>query len=134
MKRKAMIVLAAITMFGLLAATAWAGSWDGPRGRGGPGYSANAGPQSQAFLEETADLRSELSAKRGEYQALMSRENPDPKKAARVQREMQEIREQIRAKAQTYQDSSEYGRYSDRGGHGGRLGHHRGGRGGGYCW
>lgn len=124
MKSKAMIILTAIVVSGLVAAAAWGG----PGGRGGYGYGANTGPQSQAFLDETADLRNELAGKRGEYNALMSRENPDPKEAARIQQEMQKIREQIRVRAQSYQDSSADGR----GNYSGRWGHHRGG--GGYCW
>lgn len=119
-----------ITVFGLAAVSAWAGPWGGYMRGGGPGYGANTGPQSQAFLDETADLRNELAGKRGEYQALMARENPDPKEAARIQQEMSRIRDQIRNKAEAYQDSSGYGRNDGRG-YGGRWGHHRGG---GYCW
>ncbi|MFW6082334.1 MAG: hypothetical protein ACOC7W_10495, partial [Desulfosalsimonas sp.] len=70
--KKAFIVLALIAAVGLIATAAWAGPrgggpWGG-RG-GGPGYCANMGPQSQAFMEETADLRDELAGKRGEYHA-----------------------------------------------------------------
>ncbi len=126
-----MIILAIIVVLGLAAVSAWAGPWGGPRGGGSPGYGAYMGPQGQAFLDETADLRDELAAKRGEYHALMSRENPDPKEAARLQQEMSRIRDQIRTKAQSYQDPSAYGRYDNRG-YGGRWGHHKGG--GGYCW
>lgn len=123
-----MIIMAVVVVLGLAAASAWAGPWGGHWGRGGPGY--GAGPESQAFLEETADLRDELAGKRGEYQALMAGQNPDPKEAARLQQEISRIREQIRIKAQSYQDSSAYNRYGDRA-YGGRGGHHRGG---GYCW
>lgn len=130
MQKKAMIILAAIAMFGLIAGAAWAGPW------GGSGYYNSYGTNNQAFAEETADLRSELAGKRGEYQALMSRDNPDPERAAQLQKEMVQLREQIRTKAQAYADTSEYGRYNGRG-YADGWGHHRGGRGhyrGGGCW
>ncbi|MFO7839984.1 MAG: hypothetical protein R6X08_10875, partial [Desulfosalsimonadaceae bacterium] len=79
----------------------------------------------QAFMEETADLRDELAGKRGEYQALMARENPEPERASELQREMSEIREQIRSKAQNYQAYSGNDRYGNRGRHGNS---------GGRCW
>lgn len=135
MKSKAIIILAVITVFGLVAASAWAGPWGGPRGvrGGGPGYCATTGPQSQAFLDETADLRNELATKRGEYHALMAAENPDPKRAGQLQQEMNSIREQIRTKAQDYQELGTADRHSHRGydSRGDGWGHHRGGRG--YC-
>ncbi|MFW6334229.1 MAG: hypothetical protein ACOC0W_03085 [Desulfosalsimonas sp.] len=130
--KKALIVLALIATVGLIATAAWAGPKGGWSG-GGPGYCANMGPQSQAFMEETADLRDSLAEKRGAYQALMARENPDPERASELQREMSQIREQIRAKAQNYQAYSGNDRYGDRG-HGGHGGHgwHAGPRG--RCW
>ncbi|MFP4159104.1 MAG: hypothetical protein ACLFQ9_04710 [Desulfobacterales bacterium] len=116
--KKALIVLALIATVGLIATAAWAGpGGGGQRGGwgGGPGYCANMGPQSQAFMEETADLRDELAGKRGEYQALMARENPDAERASELQREISQIREQIRSKAQNYQAYSGNDRYGDRG-------------------
>ncbi|MFP3980097.1 MAG: hypothetical protein ACLFUY_01785 [Desulfobacterales bacterium] len=127
--KKALIVLALIATVGLIATAAWAGPRGG-WGGGGSGYCANMGPQNQAFMEETADLRDELAEKRGAYQALMARENPDPERASELQREMSQIREQIRAKAQNYQAYSGNDRYGDRG-HGGH-GWHAGPRG--RCW
>ncbi|MCF8037405.1 MAG: hypothetical protein K9K62_11075 [Desulfobacteraceae bacterium] len=137
--KKALIVLALIATVGFIATAAWAG----PRGGGpwggwggdGPGYCANMGPQNQAFMEETADLRDELAGKRGAYQALMARENPDPERASELQREMSQIREQIRSRAQNHQAYSgndHYGNhgYGDRG-RGGRGWH---GNSGGRCW
>lgn len=134
-----MIIIAMLAIIGLVAGATWAGPWGGMRAgyhhgyeqgwQAGPSYTGNAGADRQAFLEETADLREELAGKRGEYNALMARDNPDPKQAATLQREIVQLREQIRAKAQAYNDSSEYGRYNGRG-YGGGWGHHRGGR----CW
>lgn len=142
MKSKAMTILAVLAVIGLVAGAAWAGPWGGPRDgyhRGyGPGmsggycYYGSGGPQSQAFLDETADLRKELAGKRGEYQALMAQENPDPKRASQLQQEMEQIREQLRAKARKYDNAPAYGGPSGDRGYGGGWAHHRGPRG--YCW
>lgn len=114
-------------MFALTAGVAWAGPWSGSGHHGG--YGVN----NEAFFNETADLRSELAGKRGEYQALLAQEKPDPERAAQLRQDIVQLREQIRTKAQAYADTSDYERYDRRG-----YGHHRGGRGhhrgGGYCW
>ncbi|MCF8024675.1 MAG: hypothetical protein K9J79_06605 [Desulfobacteraceae bacterium] len=140
MKKKAMIMLAAIVALGLVAGASWAGPWNGPRDGYNRGYvhgpnggycyygGDGPGPGHQGFYEETADLRRELAGKRGEYQALMAQDNPDSNRAAQLQEEMVRLREQIRSKARAYADSSEYERYSNRGYRGG-WGHHRG-----MCW
>ncbi len=138
MMKRAITILTVLAVMGLIAGVAFAGPWGGarggyhngygPGGHGGPCYyGGNAGPEHQAFLEETADLRSELAGKRGAYHALISRENPDPERAAALQQEMSRIREQIRAKARNY----EYKGTSAARGYGGGWGHHRGG---GCCW
>ena len=132
--KKALIVLALIATAGFIATAAWAGPrgggpWGG-WGGGGPGYCAHMGPQNQAFMEETADLRDELAGKRGAYQALMARDNPDPERASELQREMSQIRAQIRAKAEHYQAYSGNDRYPNRGY--GSHGWHGGPRG--RCW
>jgi len=55
----------------------------------GPGYS----DESKAFLEKTADLRKELNTKRFEYgEALRA---GDEKKAEKLARELDELREKI---------------------------------------
>ena len=113
MMRKTMIILALIAGIGLAAGISWAGPWGGgPRGgfhngygscwQEGAGFSNGTGFPNQKFLDETAPLRSELAGKRGEYQALMRGENPDPAQAGKLQREMAGLRDQIRSKAREY--------------------------------
>ncbi|MCF8027911.1 MAG: periplasmic heavy metal sensor [Desulfobacteraceae bacterium] len=136
MMKKTATILTVLAVVGLIAGVAFAGPWGGARGGYNQGYgpganagpcynSQNFGPQHQAFLDETADLRHELAGKRGEYHALMAHSNPDPKQAARLQQEMNSIREQIRAKARDRGINAPVGTR----GYGGR-GYHRGGR----CW
>lgn len=140
MMKRAITILMGLAVVGLIAGVAFAGPWGGARGGYHNGYGAgghagpcyyggNAGPEHQAFLEETADLRSELAGKRGAYHALMSRENPDAKQAATLQQEMLKIREQIRAKAQTH-DLQPAARQDGKRDSGRSWGHHRGG---GWC-
>ncbi|MFP3869587.1 MAG: hypothetical protein ACLFVT_01730 [Syntrophobacteria bacterium] len=97
--------LAVLVSLGLIASQVLA--WGGPYGRHGmwgadPGYSANAAPDPayQQFLDETAGLRTDLAGKQAEYGPLMTRANPDPKTAATLAREIQELRNQLRVKAQ----------------------------------
>ena len=141
MMKRAITILTVLAVMGLIAGVAFAGPWGGARGayhngygsggHGGPCYSAdNTGPEHQAFLEETADLRSELAGKRGAYHALMRRENPDPERAAALQQEMLKIREQIRARAQAH-DLAPGARQAAKHDFGRSWGHHRGG---GRCW
>lgn len=132
--KKALIMVALIATAAIVATAAWAGprgGWDGS----GRGYYAHMGPQNEAYMEETADLRDRLSEKRGEYQALMARENPDPERASRLQREMSQIRAEIRSKTQNHQAYYGNDRYGNRGygdhGHGGRGWH---GNSRGRCW
>ncbi len=136
MMQKTVTILTVLVVAGLIAGVAFAGPWSGARGgynQGyGPGahagpcyYSGNPGPEHQAFLDETADLRNELAGRRGEYHALMAQDNPDPKQAARLQQEMNSIREQLQATARDYGYNAPAGTR----GYGGR-GHHMGGR----CW
>lgn len=139
MKGKAIITIAVMAVIGFAAVSAWAGPWGGPRGQmwggGGPGYCLNATPEGRQFYDETAELRSELAGKQGEYRALMYGGNPDPERAGQLQREMSGIQDELRTKARQYQDETGFTPYAGRGGYAPRGG--RGGRGGhrmGPCW
>ena len=78
---------------------------------GGPGYGAYCdGPaywggtqvdpeKREAFLKETESLRREMATLRGEYQALLAQENPDPKKAGELHAKMFDLRNQLHEKA-----------------------------------
>lgn len=104
MKKTTMMMVTALIIVGLVAGTVWAGNWGGPRGGGDRGYcgAAGSGPMSQAFSEDTFDLRKQMAVKHGEYQALMAGENPDPGQAGKLKQEMFEIREQLRTKAREH--------------------------------
>ncbi len=140
MKGKAIITITVMAIIGFVAVSAWAGPWGGgPRGQmwggGGPGYCLNDTPEGRQFYDETAELRSELAGKQGEYRAMMHGGNPDPERAGQLQREMSGIQDELRSKVRQYQDETGYTPYAERGGYGPRGG--RGGRGGhrmGPCW
>jgi len=53
----------------------------------------------ETFLSQTTELRKKLTMKEAEMSALMSRENPDEKKAAQLAGEIFDLRTQIRQKA-----------------------------------
>jgi zinc resistance-associated protein len=105
--KKAGIALAVLVSLGLIASqaqTARGGSYWGCGMWGpSPGYSADVAqdPAYQQFLDETAQLRTDLAGKQAAYRALMAQADPDEKKAGSMAREIQELREQLRAKAQT---------------------------------
>lgn len=110
MKKKTLMMIAALVIVGLVAGAAWAGQWGGPRGGNNRGYGMNAGSggfggycaMSEAFVQDTLDLRKQMAGKRGEYRALMAGQNPDPGKASQLKQELFEIREQLRAKAREH--------------------------------
>ncbi|MDH3329508.1 MAG: periplasmic heavy metal sensor [Desulfobulbaceae bacterium] len=52
------------------------------------------------FLDETTQIRKELTVKRAEKRALMNSENPDAKRVAQLTSELFDLREQMRSKAQ----------------------------------
>jgi zinc resistance-associated protein len=107
MKKPLVVTLAVISLvlIGSIALACWEdGYWDrgGPgRGHGGGNYS-DAHPGYQNFLNDTAKLRQELAAKRGEYNAMMASPNPDPQKAGQLSQEMTLLHDQLQAKAQSY--------------------------------
>jgi zinc resistance-associated protein len=111
MKKRALMIVAAIVIAGLVAGTAFAGKMGGPRAAGDRGYcgAGTYGPMSQAFAEDTYDLRKQMAVKRGEYQALMAGQNPDPARAGKLKQEMFESREQIRTKAREHNVPMNYG-------------------------
>ena len=111
MKKRTLMVVAALVIAALLAGTAFAGKMGSPRAAGNRGYcgAGGYGPMSQAFAEDTYDLRKQMAVKGGEYQALMAGENPDPARAGKLQQEMFEIREHIRTKAREHNVPMNYG-------------------------
>lgn len=128
--KKVGIALAVLVSIGLIASQvlAWGGPyWGHGRWGHGPGYSANMAPDPayEQFVDETAKLRTDFAGKQAEYRALMAQANPDPKKAATLAREIQELRNQLQAKAQAsgLRAPGPYGRH---------YGMHPGA--GGYCW
>ena len=134
MKRKTLMMVAALMIVGLVAGAAWAGQWGGGRGGGqqgcgwadGAGAGCGFGPMSQAFADDTADLRKQLAGKRGQYHALMAGQNPDPGQAGQLRQEMFEIREQLRAKAREHNVPFGYGGRGSDGSTGyNKMGHHR---------
>ncbi|MDZ7831883.1 MAG: hypothetical protein U5L07_09055 [Desulfobacterales bacterium] len=133
MKKKMMIAITTLIALGLIAGVAWACpqcGYHGGRGwNGNPGYNNNTAPNSQQFNNETASLREELAAKRGEYNALMARDNPDPKRAARLQKEITRLHNQIQSKAQAY-NMPHAGGPSNQGASHGRNWNHNGR----WCW
>lgn len=101
--RKLIIAVAVVGIVGLAASQAFA--W-GPWGQGGwcpmgGHYGASTGGAYQNFLNDTAQLRQELAAKQGEYNALMAQANPDPKQTAQVSQEIARLQEQIQTRAQS---------------------------------
>ena len=128
--KKALLVIAAtalITLIGTQAfACPWGGYWGGPTGGPIAGAYSSAYP---GFYDQTQQLRQELAAKRGEYNALMAKSNPDPKRAAELSRQLASLDDQLRAKAQSFNMpalGSGYG-YGTSGGYGPMGGY-------GWCW
>ena len=97
------------------------------------GYYNNPGDNLDAqnrFLNQTADLRKDLTAKRVQLDAVMSRSNPDSRVAGKLSKEVFELRNELNAKAE------KAGVTGPLAGSGYGYGHN--GRGmrasGGYCW
>jgi hypothetical protein len=106
--RKIVIALIALVSLGLVAsqvwACRWAGYWGGPmRGPWGGYYSnIHSGRSYQKFLNDTAELRQELAAKQGKYNALMAQPTPDPEKAGQLSQEIASLHDQLQAKAESF--------------------------------
>jgi zinc resistance-associated protein len=130
--KKVFVGLAILVSLGLVAsqALAWGpnyggcGMW-GPRG--GNYGEVNPSTSQQSFLKDTAKLRKDLAGKEAEYDALMAQPNPDPKEAGKLSQEIFEIRNQLRAKAESYG-------FAGRGPRGNWHDDHMGPYAGGYCW
>ena len=144
--KKILIVLVTVVSLGLIGSQALACYWDGyyggPMGgpmmggpmMGGPmmgGYNTGGMPGGsyQSFLNDTAKLRQEFAAKRGEYDALMAQANPDPQKAGQLSQEIAGLHDQLQAKAQGYGTAAPGPYGAPRGGYG-----YGGGYGGWNCW
>jgi zinc resistance-associated protein len=99
----------------LIAALAYPAFARGPGWGGGPGGNWGGGPGNcpnypgvqdnltdaqrnqltelgRKFFDSTAQIRSQMWAKRGEFQAVMSGPNPDPEKAKALQKELSDLR------------------------------------------
>ena len=130
--KKVFVGLAILASLGLVAsqALAWGpnyggcGIW-GPRG--GNYGEVNPSTAEQSFLQDTAKLRKDLAGKEAAYDGLMAQPNPDSTQAAELSQEIFEIRNQLRAKAQSYG-------FAGRGPRDYWHGDHMGPYAGGYCW
>ena len=87
-----------------------------------------AGCAYQGFFDNTSQLRQDLAAKRGEYNALIAKSNPDPKRAADLNKQITSLHDQLRSKAQAYNLPAP----GARSGYGPMSGYSRGGYG--WCW
>ena len=125
--KKTMLTLAAISLIMLIGTQAFACYWDGYWGgpMGGPMAGSYDG-QYQGFYDNTAQLRQDLAAKQGEYNALLATSNPDPERTAELGREIAVLHDQLRAQARSYNLPAQ--NYA---GHHGRMGMGGTGRG---CW
>jgi zinc resistance-associated protein len=118
----ALVAAASISLIGTQAfACYWDGYWGGPMG--GPMAGINGGDY-QGFYEKTASLRQDLAAKQGEYNALLATSNPDPKRAAELNREITTLHDELNANARSFKLPAMNMR------HHGRMG----GYGMGGCW
>ncbi|MBI9077841.1 MAG: hypothetical protein JEZ02_20750 [Desulfatibacillum sp.] len=131
--KKFSIGIVAVVMVGLLAGSALAWEcWGGGRGYGYDTTSTENLEARNQFLSETADLRKDLAAKRTQLDAVMSGSNPDAETAGKLSREIFEIKEQLRAKADK---AGVAGPLAGNGyGNGCQGQGRRGGGGGGNCW
>lgn len=101
--KKTMLILAAISLIALIATQAFACYWDGYWGgpMGGPMAGFHGGNH-QEFYDNTAQLRQDLAARQGEYNALLATSNPDPERTAELSREITALHDQLRAQARAY--------------------------------
>ncbi len=101
--KKTMLILAVISLIALIATQAFAcymdGYWGGPMG--GPIAGFDRGNH-QEFYDKTAQLRQDLAARQGEYNALLATSNPDPKRTAALSREISALHDQLRTQARSY--------------------------------
>ena len=75
--------------------------------------------KADTFFEETKETRKQLVVKRSERRALMSQDNPDEKKVAKLTGEIYELKNQLDDKAkETFGDAPPFGHKRFRGGFG----------------
>lgn len=158
------LMIAALALPAFARGPGWGGGPGGMRG-GGPGYDCpNYGPAGanltdeqrnqlselgRKFSDNTAQLRSQMWAKRGEFQALMSSSSPDAEKAKALQKELSDLQAKMAQERLNYsleqrkinpdaRFGTGYGRGYGRGmGQGRGMGYGRhmgGGYGPGGCW
>ncbi len=136
---------------------AWGPRWAGMQGRmgnwgGGSGYCWRSGADlgtltqeqqnqliqlRQKFFNETANLRSELWAKRGQLRTLLTVQNPDETRLKELQGEINDLRAQLSQKRLDFQlEAKKIAPNVGPGfGWGGpNVGRHKGFRGPGPCW
>lgn len=106
--RKSIIAFVTVVFMGVGTSGALAcggGAYDGGHGMGWSqggymtGWNHGSG-YSRGYIGETATLRQELAAKRGEYDALMTHHDHDPNRAAQLSEEIASLEDQIQARAQ----------------------------------
>jgi Spy/CpxP family protein refolding chaperone len=92
---------------------------------GGYGYCNNLAitdadnEKTSAFVEETKETRKEIFVKRSELDALMSQDNPDEKKVAKLTGEIYDLQAFMEEKVvKAFGDSPRYGYGRGRGGNG----------------
>jgi zinc resistance-associated protein len=106
MYKRIIMILAVIMSVGFIGGSAWACQWDGNWGNSGwsqdSNYYGNQSSSPQNFINDSASLREEIAAKHGEYNALMAQQNPDPERAAQLQKDIAKLNNQIQQKAQEY--------------------------------
>lgn len=123
--KKFFIIVVTVVTVATIGTQAWACIWDGYWGGPMGGFYGNtfAGGAYQGFLDNTSQLRQDLATKQDEYNALMAKSNPDPKRAAELSRQITSLHDQLRAQARSYNLPVPRGNY----GHGpmGAYGH---------CW
>ena len=118
--KKTILVIAAVASITLLGTQAfacyWDGYWGGPMGGPTTGFYEDtyARGNYQGFYDDTSQLRQDLAAKQGEYNALLATSNPDPKRAAELNREIIVLHDRLSAQARSHNlpapNTNHYGR------------------------
>ena len=97
------LVVVALVLSLISAASAWAGPWGrGCWGAGAPltpEQSAKVFDLKQKFFNDTADLRRQMFQKRAELAALWQASPPDQAKIAATQQELNALRDQMQQKS-----------------------------------
>ena len=113
--KKTILIVAAIAFIILFNTQAFAcnrdGYWGDPSGEPVMGAYDNA---YQWFFDQTAQLRQDLAANRGEYNALMAKSNPDSKWASESNREITVLHDLLSSQARFFNLPSSNSRYYGR--------------------